>query len=88
MTAVTGVTGYIQLTTRVGNAVFAIGLGVLRVLKKLLGRTETRTRDRMYLGRIRPVRDISGDDRARIATCILRTPTDRLRENDSIDGKN
>ena len=49
--------------------------------KKLLGRTETRTRDRMYLGRIRYVRDISRDDRARIATCILRTPTDRLMEN-------
>ena len=48
--------------------------------KKLLGRTETRTRDRMYLGRIRSVRDISRDDRARMATCSLRTPTDRLIE--------
>ena len=45
--------------------------------KKLLGGTETRTRDRMYLGRIRSVRDIYRDDRARIATCSLRTPTDR-----------
>ena len=45
--------------------------------KKLLGRTETRTRDRMYLGRIRSVRDISRDARAKIATCSLRTPTDR-----------
>ena len=44
--------------------------------KKILGRTETRTRDRMYLGRIRPVRDISRGERARIATCRLRTPTD------------
>ena len=43
-------------------------------IKKFLGRTETRTRDRMYLGRIRSVRDISRDDRARIATCSLRTP--------------
>ena len=85
MTAVTGVTDSIQLTTRVGNAVFAIGLEVVRVYKKLLGRTETRTRDRMYLGRIRSVRDISRDDRARIATCSLRTPTDRLMENYSID---
>ena len=46
-----------------------------------------RTRDRMYLGRIRSVRDISQDDRARIATGSLRTPTDRLMENYSIDGK-
>ena len=44
--------------------------------KKILGRTETRTRDRMYLGRIRSVRDISRGDRARIATCSLQTPTD------------
>ena len=28
---------------------------------------------------------ISRDDRARIATCRLRTPTDRLKENYSID---
>ena len=54
-------------------------------IQKLLGRTETLTRDRMYLGRIRSVRDISRDDRARIATCSLRTPTDRLVENYSID---
>ena len=53
--------------------------------KKLLGRTETRTLDRMYLGSIRSVRYISRDDRARIATCSLRTPTDRLMENYSID---
>ena len=43
--------------------------------KKLLDRTETRTRDRMYCQTIRTVRDISRDDRARIATCRLRTPT-------------
>ena len=54
---------------------------------KLLGRTETRFRDRMYLGRIRSIRDISRDDRARIATCSLRTPTDRLKANYSIDTK-
>ena len=45
--------------------------------KKMLGRTEMRTRDRMYCQTIRTVRDISRDDRARIATCSLRTPTDR-----------
>ena len=31
------------------------------------------------------VRDISLDDRARIATCSLRTPTDKCKENYSID---
>ena len=44
----------------------------------MLGRTETRIRDRMYCQTIRTVRDISRDDRARIATCSLRTPTDKL----------
>ena len=44
-----------------------------------------RTRDRMYCQTIRTVRDISRDDRATIATCRLRTPTDRLKENYSID---
>ena len=56
-------------------------------IKKLLGRTETRNRDRMYLGRIRSVRDISRDDRARIAACswLLHTlQTHRLRTNSLI----
>ena len=59
----------------------------------MLGRTEMRTRDRVYCQTIRSVRDvdISRDDRARIATCRLRTPTDRqtdrLTENYSIDYK-
>ena len=52
---------------------------------KMLGRTDTRTRERMYCQTIRTVRDISRDDRAIIATCSLRTPTDRLKENYSID---
>ena len=60
-------------------------------IKKMLGRTETRTRDMIYCQTIRSVRDISRDDRARIATCRLRTPTDRqmdrLTENYSIDYK-
>ena len=53
--------------------------------KKLLARTETQTsdRNRMYFRTIRTVRDISRDDRARIATCSLRT--DRLKENYGID---
>ena len=53
--------------------------------KKMLGRTETRTRDRIYCQTMRTVRDISRDDRARIATCSLRTLTDRLKANYSID---
>ena len=44
-----------------------------------------RTRDRMYCQMIRTVRDIYRDDRARIATCTLGTPTDRHKENYSID---
>ena len=56
--------------------------------KKLLGRTEMRTRYRLYCQTIRTVRDISRDDRARIATSSLRTLTDRLKENYSIDGHN
>ena len=51
----------------------------------MLGRIETRTRDRIYCQTIRTVRDISRDDRAIIATCSLRTLTDRLKENYSID---
>ena len=42
-------------------------------------------RDRMYCQTIRTVKDISCDDRAIIATCSLRTLTDRLKENYSID---
>ena len=51
----------------------------------MLGRIETRTRDRIYCQTIRTVIDISRDDQARIATCSLRTLTDRLKENYSID---
>ena len=51
----------------------------------MLGRTETRTRDRTYCQTIRTVRDISRVDRAKIATCSLRTPTCRHKENYSID---
>ena len=43
----------------------------------MLGRTDTRTREMMKCQTIRTVSDISRDDRARIATCSLRTPTDR-----------
>ena len=46
---------------------------------KILGRTEARTRDRMYCHSMRTVRDSSRDDRARIATCSLLTPTDLWR---------
>ena len=56
-----------------GDAVFAI---VLDVYKKM--KIETRTRDRIYCQKIRTVRDISRDDRARHATCSLQTPTDKI----------
>ena len=54
-------------------------------IKKMLGRIETRTRDRTYCQTIQTVRDISLDDRARIATCSLRTLTDILKEKYGID---
>ena len=53
--------------------------------RKLLGRTETRTRHRMCLQTIRTVGDISRDDRATIAICSLLTATYRLKKNYSID---
>ena len=59
--------------------------GVFFAYKTIIGRTETRTRDRMYLGRIRSVIYISRYDRARIATCSLRTPTDGFKANYSVD---
>ena len=39
----------------------------------------------MYFQTIGTVRYLSRDDRARNATCSLRTPTDRLKDNYSID---
>ena len=59
------------------DSAFAIVYGCFSRIKKMLGRTEMRTRERKYLGRIRSVWDISRGDRARIATCSLRTSTDR-----------
>ena len=53
--------------------------------KKLPGRIQTRICDRMDCQSIRTACDISRDDRARIATCILLTSTDRLKMNYSID---
>ena len=75
---------FIQQTIQRRSA-FAIVYGCFSRIKKMLGRTETRTRERKYLGRIRSVWDISRGDRARIATCSLRTLTDRLKTNYSID---
>ena len=51
--------------------------GCFSRIQKMLERIETRTRDRIYSQTIRTVRDFSRDDRARITTCGLRTPTDR-----------
>ena len=74
----------IQINTRTGDPIYPRFWKFFEY-KKLLGRTEMRTRDRMYCQTIRIVRYISRDDRARIATCSLRTLTDRLKENYSID---
>ena len=63
-------------TVKYAKVGFCGRLFIFSRIQKLLGRTETRTHDRMYLGRIRSVRDISRDNRALIATCSLRTPTD------------
>ena len=50
----------------------------------MLGRTEARTRDRMYCQIIRTVRDISRDDR--VKNCDMQfANTDRLKENYGID---
>ena len=62
-----------------GRRSIRYSFGCFLRIKKMLGRIETRTRDRIYCQMIRTVRDISRDDRARIATCSLRTPTDRMR---------
>ena len=66
----------IEIKTGTGGR-FPRGVECFSHIKKLLSRTETRTRERMYWQTIRTVRDISRDDRARIATCRLRTPTYR-----------
>ena len=67
----------IQINTRAGKLISQRFLMFFAYIKKLLGRTEARTRDMMYCQTIRTVRYISRDDRARIATCRLLTQTDR-----------
>ena len=74
----------IEINTGTGGPV-PRGFECFSHIKKMLGRTDTRTHERMYCQTIRTVRDISRVDRARIATCSFRTPTDRLDENYSID---
>ena len=68
--------GVIEINTHAGQPI-SPRFWMFSRIKKLLGRTETRTRDRMYCQTIRTVRDISRDVRTRIAICSLRTPTDR-----------
>ena len=77
MTAVTGVTGSILIDHSRGRRGIRNRFGCFSRIQKMLGLIETRTRDRIYCQTIRTVRDISRDDRARIATCSLRTPSDR-----------
>ena len=74
----------IQINTRASDPI-SPRFWMFFAYKKLLRRTETRTCERMYCQTMRTVREISRDDRARIATCSLRTLTDRLKENYSID---
>ena len=66
----------IQINTHAGDPI-SPRFWMFFAYKKMLGRSETRTRDRMYCQTIRTVRNISRDDRARIATCRLLTPTDK-----------
>ena len=83
-----GLRWFIQVNNRAGDSEFAIVFGCFSRIKKLLGRTETRTRDRICFQSIRTVWDISQDNRARIATLSLQNcdrQTDRLKENYSID---
>ena len=51
-----------------GGSAFPIVYGCFSRIKKMLGRTETRTRDKMYSQTIGTVGYISRDDRARIAS--------------------
>ena len=74
----------IQIITCAGDPI-SLRFWMFFAYKKLLGRTETRTRDMMYSHTIRTVRDISRNDRARISTCRLRTSSDRHKENYIID---
>ena len=76
---------FIQINTCAGDPV-SPRFWVFFVYKKLLGRIETWTRDRMCFQSIRTAWDTSWDDRARIATCSLLTATDRFKKNYSIDG--
>ena len=62
----------IQINTHAGGPI-SPRIWMFFAYKKMIGRTETRTRDRMYCQPLRTVRDC----RARIATCSLLTPTYR-----------
>ena len=67
------------------DSVFAKVFGCFSSIEKLLSRADTQTHERKHLQSIRAVRDISRDNRARIATCSLQTATDRFKEKYSID---
>ena len=64
---------------------FTRGFGSCSWIQKNIGWTETRTRDRMYCQTTRIIRYISRDDQTIIAICSLRTLTDKLKDNYSID---
>ena len=75
---------FIQINTRAGDIISSRFL-VFFAYKKMLGRIETRTRDRKHFQSIRTVSDTSRDDRASIATCSLLTPTEMFKENYRVD---
>ena len=76
----------IQITTCTGDPITPI-FWMFFVYKKMLDRTEMRSRDRICFQPIRTVSDISREDRARIVNCERRQ-TDRFNENYSIDTAN
>ena len=69
------------LDTGAGDSVSALVFGVCFAYKEIVKPTEMRTRERKGRQSIRTVRDISRDERERIATCSLRTATHRFKEN-------
>ena len=69
---------FIQIKSR-GRLSIRDSFGCFSHIKKIRGRTETPTRDRMDCHLIRTVWDISLDDWARIGTCSLLASTDRFK---------
>ena len=76
----------IQMNTHAGDLIYPRFWMFFAFIQKLLGRTESRTRDRMYCQTIRTVRDTSPEtieQELRPAVCERRQ-TDLIKENYSI----